>query len=142
MTTTDKPDLGNLLLARMADVRAKYDAQEAAVDAFERAEAALKEARAALHSASPGWGNPSFATTLRALDDVRQRASEGGKLIAVTAYGRDPLPGVIVKATKARVTVLTERGEMEFDLNPRSVYGGAGQGRGEFRSYSIDPGDL
>lgn len=121
--------------AQDARVRELQDAVEAARRALEDAERALRAAQVQRHSARHN--------RRARLEAMRKALAGPGRVIAVVSFrgGRVELPGVLLSATAARATVLTEDGELEFDLKA-TTYRSAGSGRGDAAAYSINPADV
>jgi hypothetical protein len=121
-------------------------ALEAELDRIEVARAEVTRLRALLEAAeqeeraAAGWNRSSSRRAqAHGLKAVQALIDGGAATIIVTSsYGdRHQLGGAIVKRTPARLLVLTERGEMEFNLKA-DTYGRTGSGRGDASSYSID----
>ena len=66
----------------------------------------------------------------------------GSVTVTVIGYGKtEGMPGVVTKVTRARISVMTETGEMVFER--RAAQGRrAGSGWGESRHYHISAEDL
>jgi hypothetical protein len=120
------------------------DAEDARISAA-RAEVtrlkALLESARAEERAATGWQQSSRRREARRGLSAILPLLRAGQPGVVVRYGRGdpwPLVGVVVKLTAARVTVMTQLGEMEFDRKAAG-HRSAGEGRGETASgYRID----
>lgn len=133
-------DLLSASLATLAGEEARIAEARAEV---RRLEALLEAAKQDERAASGHMMGGRRASRRRGLLAVEAALAAGSAGILVRGY-RDsaPLPGAVLKVTAARAVVLTEVGELEFDLKPRGAFARPGEGRGEARIYSIDVADL
>lgn len=85
-------------------------------------------------------GHTRRARKRAGLTEVKRALTNGATGIPVymRSSKTNPIPGAIVKRTPARLRVLTEKGEMEFDLKPRSDWRRPGDGRGDWGAYRIN----
>ena len=125
---------------RLADVRAR-------VDAYNEAQARVDAARAALTSAldaardAHGEIPRDSAGVIHHLNRMTALAEAGSRVMQVKGFGgytdSEPHPVVVLKVTAARVTCLTEVGEVTFDRRPRAWWSGPGRGRGEHYALTL-----
>lgn len=136
--TTDATSLLNARTAALDNEEARIAAARAEVA---RLTAELEAAQQELRNAEGYRGHSRRMGQRTGLNSVRKALDSGSKGIVVTCgRGADStlIPGAIIKVTAARATVLTERGEMVFDLKG-STWKRPGEGMGDNSSYSIDP---
>lgn len=135
MTSTE------LLTSSLADATAKVDRLDKARAAHKAAEEALEAAKAELRAAGDGWRGEDHHGRLVRLQIVGDAIAGGASPIAVHTNIGSALPGAVIRVTAARVVVLTERGEWEFDRN-RDATGRRGKGRGDAKYHRIDLADV
>ncbi len=129
--TTSPIDLIEAALTNMSELEAKIEAAQAEVV---RLEALLQEAREAERALSH-WHRPHKLNQRRRALGAVKAAIDAGAPGALIHFGWGDRARVtaaaITKKTSARVTVLTEHGEMMFDRR-------TGEGRGDHQGYRID----
>lgn len=133
-----------LLVSRTAALAAEEDRIKAARAEVLRLEALLAEAKQEERNTSGYMMHGRRAEQKRGLAAVAAALEGGARGIIVhqTGYQMEDLPGAVLKVTAARATVLTERGEFEFDLKGNSSWTKPGDGRGDAKAYRIDVADL
>jgi hypothetical protein len=124
-------------ISDMESAQAELDASCVAFKATQEAfQKALREAQDRVSTAQsmvPSW------RTRQNLMQMKDLARQN-KVITVYSYA-NTIAGVVVKRTPARVTVLTQQGDMVFSLS-ETKYLPAGYGIGDARAYHIHVEDL
>lgn len=107
-----------LVLSSLAALDQKEADIKATNDEVSRLRALLEAAEQNAKSVSGYMMNGHRHARRRGLGNVKAALDAGKKGIVVFSYGssKNEIPGAILSHTKARLTVLTERGEMVFDL--------------------------
>lgn len=116
-------------------------------DRIKELEDELNSIRRNLHHHRHECGGPwSVRSRLRVAQEVAAKVAAGGRIVGVSAGLSRPdliLPGVVVKRTPARVTVLlTDFGEVVFDRKARRDCGQPGMSRGLNQYLRLTDEDL
>lgn len=132
------------VLARLA----LLDAEEARITAAQaevtRLQALLADAQQEVLAAIGGSYRVSWRREARrGLVAVQALLDTGARAVTVSSHSKFPMPGALVRVTAARATVLTEMGEMVFDLKTNNAsYGRPGSGRGDASPFWINVSDV
>jgi len=143
MTDTTPANPITLLADAIRDLDEKDGKVKAVFGEVARLTRLLDEAKKELQSTDGYHRRAERRNKRTGLNAVHAAIMAGNKAIVVkcSGYQAQPIPGAVLKVTAARATVLTERGEMVFNLKATS-WRSAGAGMADHSSYNINPSDL